>query len=229
MGAASSSERPSVPADVARARPRSSRSPRGERQPSSSAAATPARSRRPTPVGSEGQALLTVKLAKLVSPRPRHRTTAQEAADRLGRVAPLASRWIERVLAENQPPLTPAQYLALHAIATTETAGSELARQAGVSPAAVSQLLAGLEGAGLVERLRAAGDRRRQPLALSAAGERALHEARRLIRERLGALLDDLPGPELDALGRGLARLEELLSGRAPPRRPHRPPPPPPR
>jgi DNA-binding MarR family transcriptional regulator len=39
-------------------------------------------------------------------------------------------------------------------------AGPDLARRAAVSPSAVSQLLAGLEGAGLVERGRLADDRR---------------------------------------------------------------------
>jgi DNA-binding MarR family transcriptional regulator len=137
----------------------------------------------------------------------------------------MASRWVERLLATHEPPLTPAQYLALEAVAKGELVGAELARQAAISPAAVSQLLAGLEAGGLVERLRTADDRRRQPLALTKEGDRVLQSVRALLRERLAALLGDLPRPEAEALARLLHRVELLLTGTAPPRRPHRPPP----
>jgi len=141
-------------------------------------------------------------------------------------VAPLASRWVERLLAAHEPPLTVAQHLALQAVAESGVIGSELARRAAVSPAAVSQLLAALEDAGLVERVRTADDRRRQALAPTSLGLRTLQSTRRLLRERLGALLSDLPTPELDALARALPRLDDLLSGKAPPPRPGRPAPP---
>jgi DNA-binding MarR family transcriptional regulator len=140
-------------------------------------------------------------------------------------VAPLATRWIERLLARHDPPLTVAQYLALRAIAREGVSGTELARRTGVSGPAVSQLLAGLSDAALIERRAVADDRRRQELALSPAGERAFASAQALLRERLGALLADLPRPEADALARLLPRVEAALSGAAPPRRP--PPPPP--
>ena len=101
----------------------------------------------------------------------------------------------------------------------------------GVSGPAVSQLLAGLAEAGLLERNPLAGDRRRQTLLLSAAGEQAYRSANALLRQRLAALLTDLPRPEADALSRVLPRVESILSG-APPRRPPPPPapgkPPPP-
>ena len=64
------------------------------------------------------------------------------------RTAPLVSRWIERLLAGHEPPLTVAQYLALQAVGEGEVVGAELARRTAVSPAAVSQLLAALEKAG---------------------------------------------------------------------------------
>lgn len=108
--------------------------------------------------------------------------------------------------------------------------GSELARRAGVSGPAVSQLLAGLAGAGLIERSRLAEDRRRQELSLSADGERAFRSAETLLRRQLGTLIGELPPPEADALARVLPRVEAALSGAAPPRRPPPPPrPPPPR
>jgi DNA-binding MarR family transcriptional regulator len=148
------------------------------------------------------------------------------AADALIVVAPLANRWIERLLASHQPPLTVTQFLALRAIAAEGVSGSELARRAGVSGPAVSQLLSGLADAGLLEREELPEDRRRQTLTLSTRGQRALTSAHALLRERLTPLLAELPRPEADALTRALPHLEAALSGTPPPRRP--PPPRPP-
>jgi DNA-binding MarR family transcriptional regulator len=157
-------------------------------------------------------------------PRPRHHPDGRQAAERLVRTAPLVSRWIERVLAAHDPPLTVAQYLALQAVAQGEVVGAELARRAAVSPAAISQLLAALEGAGLVTRDRHADDRRRQPIALTEQGRRALGSAQSALRERLAGLLADMPPPEAAALACLLERLEASLSGTPPPPRPPRPP-----
>jgi DNA-binding MarR family transcriptional regulator len=157
--------------------------------------------------------------------RPRQRPGAHQAAEALVRTAPLVSRWIERVLAAHDPPLTVAQYLALQAVADGEVVGAELARRTAVSPAAVSQLLSGLEDSGLLLRGRGEDDRRRQPLGLTEEGRWALDSARMALRERLAGLLVDLPQPEADALARLLDRLQASLSGTPPPPRPHRPPP----
>ncbi len=158
-------------------------------------------------------------------PRPRHHPGRGQAAEALVRTAPLVSRWIERVLAGHDPPLTVAQYLTLQAIGEGEVVGAELARRAAVSPAAISQLLATLEDDGLVSRARLADDRRRQPITLSDDGQWALRSAQTTLRERLAGLLSDLPPPEADALARLLERLQASLSGTPPPPRPHRPPP----
>ncbi len=158
-------------------------------------------------------------------PRPRHHPGRGQAAESLVRTAPLVSRWIERVLAGHDPPLTVAQYLTLQAIGEGEVVGAELARRAAVSPAAISQLLATLEDDGLVSRARLADDRRRQPITLSDDGQWALRSAQTTLRERLAGLLSDLPPPEADALARLLERLQASLSGTPPPPRPHRPPP----
>jgi MarR family transcriptional regulator, temperature-dependent positive regulator of motility len=160
-------------------------------------------------------------------PRPRHRAKGRQAAEALVRTAPLVSRWIERLLAGHEPPLTVAQYLALQAVDEGDVVGSELARRTAVSPAAVSQLLAALEKAGLLQRQRLADDRRRQPLALTEQGERTLRSAQTVLREQLAGLLTNLSPPEADALAHLLERLEASLGGTAPPPRPHRPPPPP--
>src|SRR5262249_44033289 len=154
-------------------------------------------------------------------PRPRGpRNTREQAVDALARVSPLVSRWVERLLATHEPPLTPAQYLVLQAVSEADVVGADLARRAAVSPAAVSQLLAGLEDAGLLERARTSPDRRRQELALSEPGRQALQSAQALLRERLAALLGALPPPEAEALARALAQVESLLAGTAPPSRP---------
>src|SRR5207247_10016728 len=124
------------------------------------------------------------------------------------------------LLASHDPPLTVPQFLVLRAIERENISGSELARRAGVSGPAVSQLLAGLVDAGLVERYPATGDRRRQGLALSEAGERASRSPEALLRGRFAILLGDLPRPEADALSRLLPRVEAVLAGAPPPRRP---------
>jgi DNA-binding MarR family transcriptional regulator len=142
------------------------------------------------------------------------------AAGALAAVAPLATRWIERLLARHEPSLTVPQYLALRAIAREGVTGSELARRTGVSGPAVSQLLGGLAAVGLVEREADAEDRRRQALTLSPAGEQAFRSAEQLLSARLGELLADLPRPEIDALARLLPSVEAALSGAPPPRRP---------
>lgn len=154
-------------------------------------------------------------------PRPRQPSNPAEA---LVAVAPLAARWIERLLASSDPPLTPAQFLALRAIAAEPLAATELARRAGVSGAAVSQLVAALEREGWVERSPEREDRRRHLLALTPAGFETFQSATRLVYDRLGELLAELPRREAQELTRLLARVEQVLGGSPPPRRP--PPPP---
>jgi DNA-binding MarR family transcriptional regulator len=154
------------------------------------------------------------------------RRSKLDAAEALVGVAPLVTVWVGRLLAGHEPALTVPQYLALRAIGRGERSASELARRTGVSGPAVSQLLAALVDAGLVERLATAGDRRRHELALTPTGATALQSADRSLRERLAGLIGELPPPEADALARLLTRVESLLSGKPPPRRP--PPPRPP-
>jgi len=163
-------------------------------------------------------------------PNPRAQSET-EAAAALVAVAPLATRWIDRLLAAHEPPLTTPQYLALRAISREQVTVNELARRAGVSGPAASQLLNGLADAGLVDRRTAEDDRRRQELSLSANGLEALGSAEVLLAGQLASLIADLPRPEIDALARVLPRVEAALSGAPPPRRPPppRPPPPPPR
>lgn len=155
-------------------------------------------------------------------PRPRKPANPAEA---LVGVAPLAARWIERLLGSGEPPVTLAQYLALRAIASEPLASAELARRAGVTGAAVSQLVAGLEASGWIERQPEPADRRRHLLVLTSAGFEAFQAATRRVHGGLGEVLAGLPPHEARALTDLLITLERVLAGAPPPRR--RPPPPP--
>ena len=155
-------------------------------------------------------------------PHPRPRNTAET----LAAVAPLVTRWMERVLASAEPPLSLGQYLGLRAIAAGVDSAADLARAAGVSESAVSQLVAGFERAGTVERTPAGDDRRRRRLALTADGEALLRTAQKLVGARLEPLVASLAPHDADALAALLRRIEPALAGTAPPRRP--PPPHPP-
>jgi DNA-binding MarR family transcriptional regulator len=160
---------------------------------------------------------------------PGARRPQTAATDALIAVAPQLTRWIERLLAGHDPPLTLTQYLALRAVSQGIESGSEIARRAGVSGPAVSQLLAALTDAGLIDRATVASDRRRYRLALSAAGTAVLRSAEALLRRRLSAMLAGVPPHEVEALAGLLGAVEASLEGRHPPRRPPRPrrPPPP--
>jgi DNA-binding MarR family transcriptional regulator len=155
-------------------------------------------------------------------PRPRPRNTAET----LAAVAPLVTRWMERVLAAAEPPLTLGQYLGLRAIAAGVDSAADLARATGVSESAVSQLVAAFERAGTVERTASGDDRRRRRLALTPDGERLLRSAQRLVGARLEPLVASLAPHDAEALAALLRRIEPALAGTAPPRRP--PPPHPP-
>src|SRR2546423_1872385 len=109
--------------------------------------------------------------------------------------------------------------------ATTASTESRPTRgdHAAVSPAAVSQLLAGLEHAGLVERLRVSDDRRRQTVVLTPAGRRTLRSVRATLRRGLLPLVNVLRGPEAEALAAALSRLAPAVGATPPPRRPRSP------
>jgi len=149
-------------------------------------------------------------------PHPRPRNTAET----LAAVAPLVTRWMERVLASAEPPLSLGQYLGLRAIAAGVDSAADLARATGVSESAVSQLVAGFERVGTIERTPAGDDRRRRRLALTLDGERLLHAAQELVGARLEPLVASLAPRDAEALTDLLRRIEPALTGTAPPRRP---------
>ncbi len=143
-----------------------------------------------------------------------------DPASALARVAPQIGRWVERSLAQHDPPLTVAQYLALDQLDRGAAGASDLAKAASISRSAVSQLVGSLGAAGWVERTAAESDRRRQALVLTEQGRRVLRSARRLLRGGLQPIVAGLPKPEADALARSLGALDAALGGKPPPRRP---------
>jgi DNA-binding MarR family transcriptional regulator len=150
---------------------------------------------------------------------PPHPRTG-DTAETLAAVAPLVTRWMERVLAAADPPLTLGQYLGLRAIAAGVDSAADLARATGVSESAVSQLVAAFERAGMVARTSARDDRRRRRLALTGDGKRLLRSAQRLVGARLEPLVASLAPHDAEALAALLRRIEPALAGTAPPRRP---------
>ncbi len=134
------------------------------------------------------------------------------------------TRWLERVLA----PLTLGQFLALRALARESLEAGELARRAGVTAAAMSQLVASLEAGGLVERA-ALEDRRRWAIRPTDTGRRVLADATASARAALSPVVGRLPKPEQHSVQRALQEIEAALAGTPPPPRPgpRRPPGPP--
>ena len=151
---------------------------------------------------------------------PLPRKPPSDAAEALIAVAPLASRWIDRLLAGHEPAVTLSQYLVMRAIDREPLTAAELARRSAISGPAVSQLLAGLAALGWLRREPDPADRRNHGLSLSPEGTSVYGSAHELLRRRVGELLAVLPRPEADALGRLLPLVEATLSGVAPPRRP---------
>ncbi len=144
----------------------------------------------------------------------------------LAAVSLLVARWIERTLGHHRPPLTVAQFLALRAVAREPLTAAELARRAGISGPAASQLVAGLEAAGWLARSPDPADRRRLGLSLTPAGASLLRAAQTSIARGLQTLVGGLPRHHLDHLASALPELERAIAGSPPPRRlpPPRPP-----
>jgi len=135
------------------------------------------------------------------------------------------ARLAERTLAAHEPPLTIAQFLTLRGVADGVSAPGELAARAAVSDAATSQLIRGLEQAGLVASEIASDDRRRHHLRLTPSGTRCLHSADELLQRSIAGVLGEIHGPDAERLADLLARVAGIAEGTPPPRRP----PPPPR
>ncbi|MBA3867024.1 MAG: MarR family transcriptional regulator [Solirubrobacterales bacterium] len=133
---------------------------------------------------------------------PRPQTDAAEA---LAAVAPLATRWIERLLAQGETPLTMTQYLALRAIAREQISSAELARRAGVTRQTMHRAVTQLVDEGLLVSTPGPGFPRSSLIELTAAGRER--------RDIASGILRDLEHALAGRLGTGtLAELRESLT-----------------
>lgn len=93
------------------------------------------------------------------------------------------------------------------------TAG-ELARQCRVTPGAISQRLAGLEKASLVERHREAPDKRTVHVELTRQGRDLVASVGGVVAEAEGAMLDGLTSEQRASLAAVLTAWRDLVAGR---------------
>src|SRR5262245_53140950 len=92
---------------------------------------------------------------------------------------------------------------------------AELAAEEGISPPALSGNIDRLERAGLLERLRSSGDRRRVGLRLTDDGDRLLRRVRARRTSWLAGRLGSLEPAELVAIEAALPALMKLVEDRA--------------
>jgi DNA-binding MarR family transcriptional regulator len=117
-----------------------------------------------------------------------------------------------RGAAERGDRLTHSQYRLLSAIADAPDGRcGELAEQVGAAPPTVTRMLTALEGAGLVERQRTAGDRRAVSVRLTAEGLRVLAEKRAVVDAKRSALYESLTPAERRQAERLFRRLADEL------------------
>jgi DNA-binding MarR family transcriptional regulator len=91
-----------------------------------------------------------------------------------GMIAKAAGRAMQERLARNGIDLSPMQLGALRMLATHPHTLSELSKMFVLDPSTLVPVVDGLEARGLVERRKDPNDRRRVPIVLTEAGERAL-------------------------------------------------------
>lgn len=134
------------------------------------------------------------------------------AIRRIVRAVDLHSRTLRRESGLNVP-----QLLTLEAIAHARrppVLATDLARQVGVSPGTMSGIVEHLVRDGLVDRQRAADDRRRVHLSLSAIGRARLDDAPTLLQKRLLERLHQLPDGERADIQRVLEQVIGLMEAR---------------
>jgi DNA-binding MarR family transcriptional regulator len=92
--------------------------------------------------------------------------------------------------------------------------GARLAEAAHLSPSAASEMLDGLERAGVVCRATAEGDRRARVFSLSPEGSRVVEEALRAFRAEVGEALEGCTDGELAAAAKVIDRLAGMFARR---------------
>ena len=88
---------------------------------------------------------------------------------------------------------------------------SELARQAGVTPATMTGLMDGLQRDGLIERLDHRGDRRKIIVRLTPKGRESLNAIFPAYYSRISELMNDLEDEEREALSALLHKVKDRM------------------
>jgi DNA-binding MarR family transcriptional regulator len=128
-----------------------------------------------------------------------------------------------------RPPADGLSHVAVSALSSISRVGAvrpgDLARIEGIAAPGMTRLVADLEQRGLVVRSADTHDRRSTLLALTAAGERELQDARMSRSAWVAALLDEVAPDDLDAVERAVTALEAALLAATPgaPDRPAQP------
>lgn len=122
------------------------------------------------------------------------------------------SRSVEIVI--NDTGLTASQFRALMLVRAGYTSGAVLARFLDVRPPTVTTVMNGLVDEGLVERVRAADDRRRVDFELTEAGRSALDRAEAAADEALQRLVEELDPADRATAMDGIDLWREALDRR---------------
>ena len=142
-------------------------------------------------------------------------TLAPDALERLGvsfKAAMVAMRRLRGRDTHRAGELTYAQYGLLFGLAEhSELSASELATAADLSPATVTQMLDGLEEAGLVARTRSPRDKRVVLVSLTERGRALIAERRAHFESRWRRALADFSDGELLTAAAVLDRLRVML------------------
>lgn len=103
--------------------------------------------------------------------------------------------------------ISPRAFCVLTAAASGEHTQIELAQRVGLDKTTLVVTLDELEGSGLARRKPSPHDRRARVIEVTAAGQRRIEQARRIVDAIQADVLSSLPAGERKALVHGLARL----------------------
>jgi DNA-binding MarR family transcriptional regulator len=144
---------------------------------------------------------------------PRLRRSKREvtrAADGLRRI--VQTLRVSTLAIEKKHGVSGAQLFVLQQLVERDGASlAEIAARTRTDPSSVSVVVARLASRGLVSMKRAADDRRRAEVTLSAQGRKLLQKAPEPAQSQLVRALEGLPSDEVAVLGRALDKLARLL------------------
>jgi DNA-binding MarR family transcriptional regulator len=129
---------------------------------------------------------------------------------------PLVMRTIAFEIRRADHGLVPAHFRLMRMLDRHACSLSELAGRQAVRLPTASKSISTLVGRGWVARLPAGDDRRQVRVALTPAGQAALHRMNRVVEAHLAGLLVPATGEEVERLTDGLGVLRQALESHAP-------------